>query len=93
MALQTDAPLMRFDRAESADKLSAAITADPGAPSAADAPPLTTSRQVVAELCAPGWPLLQEPWVQDLEAEPQGGGRRRSADAPTSRPIPAEPAA
>jgi tetratricopeptide (TPR) repeat protein len=69
LARAPDDPQTRFDRAEAAYKLSAAIAADPGSGSPADAELLTTSRQVVAELRAAGWPVPQEDWVRAMEAE------------------------
>jgi tetratricopeptide (TPR) repeat protein len=79
LARAPDDPQTRFDRAEAAYKLSAAITADPGSPSSADAELLATSRQVVAELRAAGWPLPQEAWVRAMvteQSEPVDAERR-----------------
>jgi len=66
LARAPDDPQTRFDRAEAAYKLSVAITAESSDRGAADAELLTSSRQVVAELRAIGWPLPQQSWVQAL---------------------------
>jgi len=61
-----DDPQTRFDRAEAAYKLYVAITAEPSGLGAGDAQLLNSSRKVVAELSAIGWPLPQQSWVQAL---------------------------
>ena len=69
LARAPDDPQTRFDRAEAAYKLSVANTAAPSVRGAADAELLTSSRQVLAELRAIGWPLPQQDWVQALLAK------------------------
>ena len=69
LAHAPDDPQTRFDRAEAAYKLSAAIAADPGSLSAADAELLNASREVVADLRASGWPMPHEAWLKAMEAE------------------------
>lgn len=69
LARAPDDPQPRFDRAEAAYKLSAANDADPGSLGAADAELLNTSRVVVADLRASGWPMPQEAWLRAMEAE------------------------
>lgn len=81
LALAPDDPQTRFDRAEAAYKLSAAIAADPGSRSPAGAELLVTSREVVADLRASGWPMPDEAWLRAMEAEPSepGSSERRLA--------------
>ena len=69
-----DDPQTRFDRAEAAYKLSAAIAADPGSLSAADAELFITSREVVADLRASGWPMPDVAWLLAMEAEQREPG-------------------
>jgi tetratricopeptide (TPR) repeat protein len=69
LACAPDDPQTRFDRAEAAFKLSAAINADPGYRNPAGAELLITSREVVADLRASGWPMPDEAWLRVMEAE------------------------
>jgi tetratricopeptide (TPR) repeat protein len=80
LACAPDDPQTRFDRAEAGYKLSAAIAADPGS-RGADAELLNSSREVVADLRASGWPMPHEAWLRAMEAEQSepGTSERRLA--------------